>query len=218
MLKMSRRGEVRIPPKRLHLLGVFCVSLLTVVCFSVFLRFGLLPSLEQHQSFFEASITALVLICDIVAIPLFALFALWALARLVFNLPALILTPEGIVNHSIIYHVVLPWREIDQLVRDLTPAPPSTSFSTRQQWKRIGATILVLAHDQRRLYAQQQPLTRALLWAFTVMRPGPTNIYTGYLALSQEEVWRQLQRYAHETVGATQIKFVTIQPKMPGRS
>lgn len=216
MVKMSRRGEVRIPPQRLHLLGVFCVSLLIVLCFSLFLRFGLFPSLEQHQSFFETSISAIVLICDIVTIPLFALFALWALVRLVFNLPALILTPEGIVNHSIIYHVVLPWREIDQLVRDLTPAPPSTSFKTRQQWKRIGATILVLEHDQRRLYEQQQPLTRALLWAFNVMRP--TNIYTGYLALSQEEVWRQLQRYAHETVGATQIKFVTIQPKSSSRA
>lgn len=213
---MSRRGEVRIPPKRLHLLGVFCGSLLLVLLLIPFVLFGLLPSLGQDPSIIQVVFTALVVLCCIITTLFMALSALWALVRLVFNLPALILTPDGIVNHSIIYHVVLPWREIDEFVRYLPTAAPSAPRDTRRRYKQLGATILVLEHDQRRLCQQQQPLTRALLWAFSSLIP--TNINTEYMAWSRDEVWTELERYARETVGATQIKFGDIGQKSSGRS
>ena len=206
-----------MPPKRLHLLWVFCVSLLGVLSFSLFLRV-IFASFGQQPSFFQMAYLSLVMICCIISLPYLALFTLWAFVRLVFNLPAVTLTPEGIINHSIVYHVVIPWREIDVLERDLAIAPPTSSRSPRRrrrQGKLIDSDILVLGHDQRRLYEQQQPLTRALLWLFKPLRP--ININTDVIAWSREEVWAQLERYVRETLGNTTITLSTLQPKPASR-
>ncbi len=212
---MTRQEEVRIPPKRLHLLGIFLGCILALPITFGMLR-AVLAAAEQQQSFIPTAVAVVLVICAIVTVPYLVLFAIWAFVRLVFNLPALILTREGIVNHSCVYHVVIPWREIDQFVRDLTIAPASSSSRwMRGQGKLVDTTILVLGHDQRRLYEQQQPLTRALLWLFNVLRP--ININTDVIAWSQDELWAQLERYVRETLGNTSIKFVTLRPKSSGK-
>jgi hypothetical protein len=199
---MTRQDEVYIPPKRLRLLGIFCGSLLVLLVFFIELRV-ILASFGQQPSFFQTAFLALVMLCCIISIPYFVLFAIWALARLVFNLPAVILTPEGIVNHSIVYHVVIPWREIDQFVRVVPQLPPRPLLK-----QGLSTGILVDEQDVQRLYAQQQPVTKALLRLFSVLRP--VNINTDVTEATPEEVWAQLERYVHETLCNTRIEFVSL--------
>jgi hypothetical protein len=215
MVKMSLRGEVRIPPNRLLLLWMFCVSFFGVLGFSWFVS-GMLPTIGQQPSILQMVGLSFIMLCCIISLPYLALIALWAFVRLVFNLPGVILTPEGIINHSTVYHVVIPWREIDQLVRNVALGPPSSSLGKRGQRKLLDADIIVLEHDKRRLHEQQQPLTRALLWLCKSL--APINIDTKFLAWSQKEVWTQLERYVRETVGNTSIKFITIGSKSSARS
>lgn len=203
---MQQQDEVRIPPKRNRLLGAFLVSIFYLPIAYVVLRV-VLAAAEQDQSFVQTAFAILLVIAAIVSVPYFVLMAIWMLARLVFNLPALILTPEGIVNHSYIYHIVIPWREIDQFTRFVPVELPSVSRGLRRQGRL--PDITVLEHDTQRLYSQQQPLTRALLRLFRAVHP--VNINTDIIAETPEEVWVQLERYAHKVLGDTHIKFVTVQ-------
>ncbi len=206
---MAHHNEVRIPSKRLHLLWVFCSSFFGVLFLPLILRGALLPVIEsQQQPFFQKAFVALVMLCSIITILYLALFALWAFVRLVFNLPALILTLEGIINHSIVYHVVIPWREIDEFIRTLNKPSPSSPRKFGSRGELAEPDILVIEHDQRRLYEQQQPLTRALLWFFNVLRP--LNIKTDAMAETPEEVRTQLERCVRETVGDTSVTFTTL--------
>ena len=205
---MYQQDTVLIPPKRLRLLGIFCGSLLYLP-FAYLVSRVMLAATEQGQSFLVQAFAILVVIACIVSVPFFILFAVWAFVRLVFNLPALILTPAGVVNHSVVYHVVIPWSEIEQFVRFLPPStPPSTPRRLRTPWRL--SDIIVDQHDAQRLYAQQRPVTKALLRLFSALRP--VNINTDVTAGTPEAVWTQLERYVRETLSDTRIKFVTVRP------
>lgn len=197
---MERRDEVRIPPKRLRLVGILSGSLLYLLAVYPMIRL-LLAIIGSAQSPLLAIVPIVGLFGIIVAIPYFTLVAVWAFARLVFNMPAIILTPIGIINHSIVYHVVVPWDEIDQFICAV-PRP------SRYRRGMTGNDILVLEKDEQRLYAMQQPLTRVLLRLFSAWCP--VNISTAMTAGTQQEVWAQLQRYVRKTLRNTQITFDTL--------
>jgi hypothetical protein len=107
------------------------------------------------------------------------------------------LTPHGIINHSIIYHVVLPWDDIESFVQ-FQPGTHAYKMST----------ILVLLRDQDRVCEAQQPLTRLFIRVCAAIRP--TNIGTRATKGSREAVWRELQRYVRMTPSGDRIQFVTI--------
>lgn len=194
---MEQRDEVRIPPKRLRLIGIFCGSLIYFpIAYLVVVN--LLDAIRHEQNLILNLFPILVILAAVVLTPFFVLCAAWAFARLVFKVPAIIMTPVGIVNHSIIYHVFVPWDEIDAFVRDI----PRPSQSRRS---KSNDDILVLAKDDRRLYEMQQPVTKALLHLFSVLRP--VNISTAMTAGTQAEVWAQLQRYVRKALPNSQIKF-----------
>ncbi len=197
---MERRDEVRIFPNRLRLIGFLCGALLYLLATYPMVRI-LLDLIVGGQSPLLAIVPMVGLFGVVIAIPFFILVAVWAFARLVFNVPAVILTPTGIINHSIVYHVVVPWDEVKQFI---------CAVPRRSRYHRgmTGNDILILEKDERRLYAMQQPLTRALLRIFKAWCP--VNISTAMTAESQEEVWAQLQRYVRKTLPNTQIKFGTL--------
>jgi hypothetical protein len=197
---MEQRDEVRIPPKRVRLIAILCGSLLYLLGAYPMIRL-LLAIVGSTQNPLLAIVPIFGLFGIIVAIPYFVLVAVWAFARLAFNLPALILTPAGIVNHSIVYHVVVPWSEIEQLI-DVVPEP------LRDRRGMAGNYIIVLAKDEQRLHAMQQPLTQVLLHLFS--KSCPVNISTAMTAGTQEDVWVQLQRYVRKTLPHSPIKFETL--------
>lgn len=105
--QMEQQHEVRIPPKRLRLMGIFCGSL---IYFPIAYLVGvnLLEAMSHEHNVALKLFPLVVILAAVVAAPAFVLFAVWAFARLVFNVPAIIMTPAGIVNHSVIYHVFVP--------------------------------------------------------------------------------------------------------------
>jgi hypothetical protein len=198
---MERRQVVRIPPKRLRLLGIFCgctaggfLTLLEVI--------GVSRAIAQvHANVHDlllAPILLLLLACGAITTISLAVFALWALVRLVLFLPALILTPRGIINHSIVYHVVLPWDEIE-------------SFSRLQ--RHTMTDFVVLFKDDGHVNALQQPFTRLLLWVFISLVP--TNISTKTVAGTPDALWERLRRYVHDEVPDQHIQFTTIGAARP---
>lgn len=197
---MERQNEVRIPPKRLRLVVFLGGSVLYLLVVYPVLRI-MLDAIGGSQYAILATVPIIGMFGLIVAIPYFGLVAIWAFARLALNVPALILTPAGIVNHSIIYHVVVPWSEIEQLIC-VVPEP--------SQYRRgmTGDYIIVLEKDEQRLYAMQQPLTRVLLRLFS--KSCPVNISTAMTAGTQAEVWGQLQHYVRRTLPESQIEFSTL--------
>lgn len=199
-IAMEQRDEVRIPPKRVRLVGFLCGSLLYLLLVYPMVRI-LLDAIGGSQYVFLAIFPIIGLFGILVAIPYFVLVAVWAFARLILNLPALILTPAGVVNHSVVYNVFVPWGEIEQLICDV-PRP------SRYRRGMTGNNILVLEKDERRLYEMQQPVTQLLLRLFTAWRP--VNISTAMTAGTQAEVWAQLQRYVRKTLRNTRIQFETL--------
>ena len=199
-LYMEQRDEARIPPKRLRLVGILSGSILYLLAVYPMIRL-LLASIGSAQIPLLVIIPFFGLFGIVVAIPYFIFVAVWAFARLVFGLPALILTPTGIINHSIVYHVVVPWDEIERFIC-VAPRP------SRYHRGMTGNDILVCEKDERRLYEMQQPLTRALLRLFRAWRP--VNINTAMTAGTQADVWEQLQRYARKTLPGSQITFDTL--------
>jgi MFS family permease len=199
---MHGAHTLRIPPKRPRLLGIFFGCVLVDVL-GVGFMIGIGRALLTGLLPVFAAFWALVFVCGAVILPFVALFALWAFVRLVLNLPAVILTPTGIINHSIVYHVVVPWSQIEQLVR-LTPG------RARQWPPRFGRMncILVVNRDDEQLKTMQQPFTRMLLCVFSRMRP--YNISTAVTSGTQDAVWARLQRYVHETAAAAHITFDTL--------
>jgi hypothetical protein len=197
---MERQNEVRIPPKRVRLVGFFCGSVLYLLLVYPMLRI-MLDAIGGSQYAILAIVPIIGMFGIIVAIPYFVLIAIWAFARLVYKLPALILTPTGIVNHSIVYHVVVPWGEIEQFTC-VVPRP------SRYRRGMTGNYITVHEKDERRLYEMQRPLTRVLLRLFS--KSCPTNISTAMTMGTQAEVWVQLRRYVRETLPDSQIEFSTL--------
>ncbi|HEU4781922.1 MAG TPA: hypothetical protein VFS83_01145 [Ktedonobacterales bacterium] len=197
---MERQNEVRIPPKRVRLVGFFCGAVLYLLLVYPMLRI-MLDAIGGSQYAILAIVPMIGMFGIIVAIPYFILVAVWAFARLALNLPALILTPTGIVNHSIVYHVVVPWSEIEQLIC-VVPEP------SRYRRGMTGNYIIVLEKDEQRLHAMQQPLTRMLLRLFS--KSCPTNISTAMTMGTQAEVWAQLQRYVRKTLPHSPIEFSTL--------
>lgn len=191
---MNEQAEVRIPPKRVRLLAPVCASVVWLAIAGP-LAANIVRALAHGE--LQALILIPLLIALIVTIPFFALWGAWAFMRLVTNLPAVLLTPQGIINHSIVYHVVLPWEEIESFTQF---QPGTNGFKMN--------TILVLLRDRDRVCAAQQPPTRVLLCVFSAIRP--TNISTGATKATPEAVWRELQRYAQTTPSGDRIKFVTI--------
>lgn len=191
---MNGQAVVRIPPKRLRLLAPVCASVVWLAVAGP-LSVNIVNALAHGE--LQALILIPLLIALIVTIPYFALWGAWALLRLVTNLPAVLLTPQGIVNHSIVYHVVLPWEEIESFAQF---QPGTNGFKMD--------TILIHVRDRDRVCAAQQPPTRVLLRVFSAIRP--TNISTRATKGTREAVWRELQRYVHTTPSGDRIKFVTI--------
>jgi hypothetical protein len=184
---MKRSGAVRLPPKRLPLVGIFCGYSFSL--FLIYLMLGnFISSFEQVQFLIEKVVLFVVIVAIRVTIPYMLLFAIWAFARLVFNLPAVILTPAGLVNHSIIYQIVVPWNEIEAITRFV----PKTSQASRHWWRMLDDDddILVIPKDKQRLHAMQQPVTKALLRLFNSLHP--EHISMAMTAGTQDMVWAQL--------------------------
>ena len=191
---MNRQTVVCIAPKRLRLVATVCASVAYLVL-AVPLALNFVDVLARGQ--LRYLLLTPLLVALLVSIPSFVLWGTWALVRLLTNLPAVILTPHGIINHSIIYHVVLPWDDIESFVQ-FQPGTHAYKMSA----------ILVLLRDQDRVCEAQQPLTRLLLRMFAAIRP--TNISTRATKGSREAVWRELQRYVQMTPSGDRIQFVTI--------
>src|SRR6185312_12461502 len=79
---MEQQDEVRIPPKRLRLLGIFCGSLLYLLLVYPMLRI-LLDAIGGSHYAILAIVPIIGMFGIIVAIPYFILVAVWAFARLV---------------------------------------------------------------------------------------------------------------------------------------
>jgi hypothetical protein len=193
-LPMKGPPEVRIPAKRLHLVKAMCISAACIVL-ALPLCAYIVRTLARGQ--LQYLILSPLLIAGVVTMVFCLLWGGWALMRLVTNLPAVILTPESLINHSIVYHVVMPWEEIESFTR----FQPDTNGKSEN-------FFIVHLRDRDRVCAAQQPLTRVLLRVFKAVRP--TNISTEATRGSPEAVWRELQRYAHTTPSSDRIKFVTI--------
>jgi hypothetical protein len=192
---MGGQPMVRIPPRRSRLFGILLGSVLGVIV-ALLTALGTGSAIIHGPFLPQDFILVLLLVAAIVIIPYLAVFALWALVRLMLNLPAVVLTPSGIINHSIVFHVVLPWDQIDSFTR-FKPGTPAYKVNA----------ILVVFKDDRQVYAMQQPLTRLLLRVFAVMVP--TNISTAMTAPTREKVWTELQRYVRAKVPDDHITFTT---------
>ncbi len=192
---MDGQSTVRIAPKRLRLFGIFSGSI-AVLFLAVPMVIGITHAIALGPGLYLVFLV-LLLISGVVTVLSFLVFALWALARLVLNLPAVVLTPTGIVNHSIVYHVLVPWDEVDQ-------------FTRMRFGKGRDSVNMILVHekDEHRLYAMQQPLTKLLMRVFHSLRP--PNINTRMTAGTQEQVWEQLQRYVRKHVPDRHITFDSI--------
>ena len=191
---MNGQADVRIPPKRLRLVAAVCASVAYLVWAGP-LAVNIVAVLARGQ--LQYLLLTPLLVALIVTIPYFVLWGVWALVRLVTNLPAVILTPHGIINHSIVYHVVLPWEEIESF----------TQFQLDTHGFKMN-DILVLLHDRDRVCTAQQPLTRVLLRVFASIRP--TNISTGATKGTREAIWRELQRYALTIPSGDRIQFRSV--------
>jgi hypothetical protein len=105
---------VCIAPKRLRLIASVCASVAYLVL-AVPLALNLVDVLARRQ--LRYLLLTPLLLALLVTIPSCVLWGTWALVRLLTNLPAVILTPHSIINHSIIYRVVLPWDPIESFVQ-----------------------------------------------------------------------------------------------------
>jgi hypothetical protein len=189
---MAQRHDVRIPPRRLRLLAIFLVYTVSAVLGGGATA-GLLSALLHRQTLWLTPLFLIFLVGTLAA----AGMAVWALVYLALNLPALQLTPTALINHSVIWHVVVPWQEIEEF----------TYFPSSANPKQV-KSIIVSVKDQRRLDEHQWLLTRVLCRLFTYMRPLAIN--TAMTSHAPEQVVAQLERYVRATFGVVPIKFTAI--------
>ena len=145
---MEQRDEVRIPPKRLRLLGIFsgCRPLYlpssSTYCGSCSMRLASSPLCHPGHCPHHWDVRHHCRRFLTLSWSQSGRSRAWCS-----NLPVVILTPEGIVNHSIIYHVVVPWNEIEAFTRIV----PETAKSSRHWWRMLDSDddILVIAKTNR---------------------------------------------------------------------
>lgn len=125
----------------------------------------------------------------------FGLAALWTLVRLL--IPALILTRGGLINHTVTYHVAIPWDEIEEF-----------TWVSLGDGKEAVNSISVHVRNELRISALQGPLTRLLMHLYRSLIP--TNIEMKMISGTPEAVWAQLQAYVHRTIPDQEIKFSTL--------
>jgi hypothetical protein len=194
---MSDHQIERIPPRRLRLVWIFLGSAV-FAAIECGLAIGIVADLlhGREQSPFISLTEFFLLVLCIIVTPYMVLFALWALARQF--LPALKLTPHGLVNNTIVYHVVIPWNEIEEF----TCIPSHGKRSALPH-------IILLTKDKRRLSAMQQPLSRLLVLLFRLLVP-TNNINCHVTAGPPEIVWERLQAYVQRTLPDLRIKFTSL--------
>ena len=189
---MAHQHDVRIPPRRVRLLGLLLAYAVFAVLTSVATA-GVLSSLLHGQSLWLIPLLLMFLVGTLAM----AGMAAWVLGFLAFNLPAIHLTPTALINYSVIWHVVVPWQEIEEVTYFISDANP----------KKVDL-VIVSVRDKPRLYAQQWLLISVLCRLFDYMRP--LTINTAMTSRTPEQVAAQLERYVHDTVGTSHIRFTAI--------
>lgn len=111
---------------------------------------------------------------------IFGLFALQYLLGMLSRRPAVLLTPEGIVNHSLFGGTRIEWHDIAAIV-------PYTE--DRQQY------VGVIPRDPDDFIARQSLWRRFWLRLYGHLAQAPFNIWTSALSVTPDEFWRQLMRY-----------------------
>jgi hypothetical protein len=154
---------------------------------------GILNTLLHGQSLWLTPLFLIFLVGNIAV----AGMAVWALVYLALNLPAVHLTPGALINYGVVWHVVLPWEEIEEF----------TYFVSTGNSKKVDS-IIVFVKDKRRIYEQHWPLTRVLCRLFEYMRP--LTINTEMTPESPEALAAQIEWYVRGVVGNTHIKFTAI--------
>jgi hypothetical protein len=118
---------------------------------------------------------------------------LWRLYQLLTHLPALELTPEGIINNTVLYRVSYPWKTI-------------THMRWRHKYSRIFVSLLsepVLLPIARRMqvFSNQRHDT------YGVFQDTSRLMYINGLRSSPQQIWEMLQQYAQDYGPEVPITF-----------
>jgi hypothetical protein len=123
----------------------------------------------------------------------FAWVALTYLGWLVSRKPAVLVTPEWIVNRSSLgalgpYSfgpVAIMWQDIALLMR------------YQDRWHHY---IALVPYNLQEMVGRQAPVTRLHLWLNRCYSPLPIKIWMSVLPVTTDELWRELQQYAKQHV------------------
>ncbi|HEU5438593.1 MAG TPA: STM3941 family protein, partial [Ktedonobacterales bacterium] len=144
--------------------------LLTLAVSSVCLGLALLPDAQRPQLAILGPILAGIL----------GLFALQFLLGISSGRPAVLLTPEGIVNHSLFGGTQIAWQDIAAIF------PYAES---RQQY------VGIFPRDLDSFIVRQSLWCRFWLRFYNYLAVAPFTIWTSALSVTPDEFWRQLMRY-----------------------